>query len=230
MHRRDDLACSERYAEDMPLSLPYRQLPPTSEPASKQSNGMPRACRTWHDAIPDDPAPMTHARPMGAGLADADGGAGRLGSVTGGSAVRRRRPVPAAEERDRRWDEQGPDEKGVHEDADRERGEDALVNAASGLSPHHQCENAEGAGEDEPGRGDGRAGELEGPGHRLPQWHPGGFLPDPGHDEDVVVLAEGQQEHEHEERDEVIEPAGTGRVLEEQHGQAERGQVADRHG
>jgi hypothetical protein len=64
MPRRDDSACSERYADDMPLSLSYRQLPPTSEPASKQSKGMPRAYRTWHDAIPDDPAPMMHARSM----------------------------------------------------------------------------------------------------------------------------------------------------------------------
>src|SRR2546429_6476160 len=94
MPRRDDSACSERYAEDMPLSLSYRQLPPTSEPASKQSNGMPRACRTWHDAIPDDPAPMTHARPMGAGLAGADGGGGRLGSVIGGAGVCAPRPLP----------------------------------------------------------------------------------------------------------------------------------------
>src|SRR5438046_5856714 len=84
----------------LPLSLSYRQLPPTSEPASKQSKGMPRACRTWHDAIPDDPAPMMHTRPMGAVLAGADGGGGRLRSVTCGSAVRRRPPVPAAEERD----------------------------------------------------------------------------------------------------------------------------------
>src|SRR5215475_13762734 len=230
MPRRDDSACSERYADDMPLSLPYRQLPPTSEPASKQSNGMPRACRTWHAAIPVDPAPMTHARTMAAALADADRGGGRLGSVIDGPAVRRRPPVPAAEERYRRRDEQGPHEEGVHEDADRERGEDALVNGASRLSPHHQREDAEGAGQDEPGRGDRQAGVLQGPGHRLPQRHPARLLPDPGHDEDVVVLAEGQQEHEHEERDEVVQPAGAGQVLEEQHGHAERGQVAEGHG
>src|SRR5215469_8843411 len=66
MHRRDVLARSERYADDMPLSLLYRQLPPTSEPASKQSKGMPRACSTWHAAIPDDPAPITHTRFMSA--------------------------------------------------------------------------------------------------------------------------------------------------------------------
>jgi len=120
MPSRDDSACSERYADDMPLSLPYRQLPPTSEPASKQSKGMPRACRTWHEAIPDDPAPMMHVRPMGAVLGDAGRGGGQPRSVIDGPAVRRRPPVPAAEERDGRGDEQGADEEGVHEDADRE--------------------------------------------------------------------------------------------------------------
>lgn len=112
---------------------------------------------------------------------------------------------------------------------DRERGEDALVDAASGLSPHHQGEDAEGAREHEPGRGDRRSGVFQGPGHRLPQQHPAGLLADPGHDQDVVVLAEGQQEHEHEERDQVIKPAGAGGVLEEQHGRAKCGQAADRH-
>ena len=37
----------------MPLSFSYRQLPPTSEPTSKQSNGMPRAFSTWHEAMPE---------------------------------------------------------------------------------------------------------------------------------------------------------------------------------
>src|SRR4249919_917897 len=120
MHRRDDLACSERYADDMPLSLSYRQLPPTSEPASKQSKGMPRACRTWHAAIPDDPAPMTHTWPMSAVLADAGRGGSQVRSGIGGLAMPGRPPVPSAEERDRRRDEQGADEEGVHEDADRE--------------------------------------------------------------------------------------------------------------
>src|SRR5262252_1489241 len=75
----------------MSLSLLYRQLPPTSDPDSKQSKGMPRACRTWHDAIPDDPAPMMHTRsmsaapfltiPPGTEMWAAAGGARRLSSV-----------------------------------------------------------------------------------------------------------------------------------------------------
>jgi hypothetical protein len=39
-------------------------LPPTSEPASWQSNPVPRACSTWHAAMPDDPAPMTQTSAM----------------------------------------------------------------------------------------------------------------------------------------------------------------------
>ncbi len=46
----------------MPLSFSYRQLPPTPEPVSKQSNAIPRAFRTWHEAIPDEPAPITQTR------------------------------------------------------------------------------------------------------------------------------------------------------------------------
>jgi len=46
---------------------------------------------------------------------------------------------------------QGADQEGVHQDADREGGEDALVNAAAGLPPDHQGEDAERACKDEPG-------------------------------------------------------------------------------
>jgi hypothetical protein len=50
------------------LSFSYRQLPPTAEPRSKQSNSIPRSASTWHDAMPDDPAPITQTRSIGAGL------------------------------------------------------------------------------------------------------------------------------------------------------------------
>src|SRR5207302_4418334 len=36
----------------------------TCEPVSKQSNAIPRDCSTWHAAMPDEPAPMTHTRSM----------------------------------------------------------------------------------------------------------------------------------------------------------------------
>jgi hypothetical protein len=32
------------------------------EPFSKQSNGIPRALRTWAEAMPEDPAPITQTR------------------------------------------------------------------------------------------------------------------------------------------------------------------------
>ena len=54
---------SERYAADIPLSFMYRQLPPTADPFSKQSNGIPRAWRTWQAAMPDEPAPITQTVP-----------------------------------------------------------------------------------------------------------------------------------------------------------------------
>ena len=90
MVRRDELARSERYADDMPLSLSYRQLPPTADPASKQSNGMPRASRTWHEAIPDDPAPITHTRPVsGVPLATEPGISAAMLVTLGKHALRR---------------------------------------------------------------------------------------------------------------------------------------------
>jgi len=46
----------------MPLRLPNTQLPPTSSDFSKQSNGIPRSCRALTAAMPEEPAPITHAR------------------------------------------------------------------------------------------------------------------------------------------------------------------------
>src|SRR3954454_14169962 len=45
----------------MPLRLPKTQLPPTRSDASKTVNGMPRSCRAFAAAMPDEPAPMTAA-------------------------------------------------------------------------------------------------------------------------------------------------------------------------
>ncbi len=52
----------ERYAADIPLSFLYRQIPPTSEPFSKQENSTPRSSRFWQAVIPEDPAPITQTR------------------------------------------------------------------------------------------------------------------------------------------------------------------------
>ena len=54
--------CSVEYDEDIPLRLPNTQLPPTLSDASKQSKGMPRSASAFAAVIPEEPAPMMHAR------------------------------------------------------------------------------------------------------------------------------------------------------------------------
>ena len=61
MRARDVLAWSERYADDIPFLLANTQLPPTRSDFSKHSTGTPRSRRAFTAAIPDDPAPITHA-------------------------------------------------------------------------------------------------------------------------------------------------------------------------
>ena len=61
MRWREVFECSERYAEDMPFRLANTQLPPTRSDFSKQSASMPRSTRVLSAAIPDEPAPITHA-------------------------------------------------------------------------------------------------------------------------------------------------------------------------
>src|SRR3954452_16419584 len=61
MRAREVLMCSERYADDIPFRLPNTQLPPTLSLFSKQSNGMPASLSLLAAAMPDDPAPITHA-------------------------------------------------------------------------------------------------------------------------------------------------------------------------
>jgi hypothetical protein len=55
------LVWSERYADDIPFLLANTQLPPTRSDFSKQSIGIPRSRKAFTAAIPDDPAPITHA-------------------------------------------------------------------------------------------------------------------------------------------------------------------------
>src|SRR3954471_7800088 len=61
MRARDVLMCRERYADDIPLRLPNTQLPPTLSLFSKQSNGMPASLSFLAAAMPEEPAPITHA-------------------------------------------------------------------------------------------------------------------------------------------------------------------------
>src|SRR3954467_3637559 len=90
MRAREVLMCSERYADDIPLRLPKTQLPPTLSLFSKQSNGMPASFSFLAAAMPDEPAPITHALGRVRGLicgrvAESDGGVnfGQRGDVGG---------------------------------------------------------------------------------------------------------------------------------------------------
>ena len=51
------------------------------------------------------------------------------------------------------------------------------------------------------------------------------LLADPAHDQDVVVLTERHRENEQEQRQHEDQPVVTGQVDENDHGEAEGGQV-----
>jgi hypothetical protein len=57
-----------------------------------------------------------------------------------------------------------------------------------------------------------------------------GFLPDPRHDQDVVVLAQRQQEREKQERQDERQPRLPGGLDEHEHGQPQRREVGQHHG
>jgi hypothetical protein len=56
-----------------------------------------------------------------------------------------------------------------------------------------------------------------------------GLFPDPRHDQDVVVLAERQQEHKQQERQDERQPRLPGGLDEDQHGQPEGREVGEHH-
>ena len=53
--------CRDLYALDIPLELRKTQFPPTRSDFSKQSKSIPRCASALTAAMPDDPAPITHA-------------------------------------------------------------------------------------------------------------------------------------------------------------------------
>ena len=57
-----------------------------------------------------------------------------------------------------------------------------------------------------------------------------GFLPHPGHQEDVVVDAQGDEEDKDEQRERVIRVAEVEHVVEEQRAHAQRRGVRQHHG
>ena len=137
---------------------------------------------------------------------------------------RGRPPVPPAQQHHHRGDEQGADEEGVEQDAGGQPEPDLLHLGVAGGGQH-----PERTGQDEPGRGHGGAGGLDGPTHRRPDGRVVGFLADPGHDQDVVVLAQGHDEDEHEEGEDEVDPVLSADDLEDEDGQPQRGQVGEPH-
>src|SRR5712692_4509073 len=134
-----------------------------------------------------------------------------------------RPPVPPAEEHHSRRHKQRSDKECVHENAERES--EANVADLGVPASGDECEHSEGPGQDEPGRSDRGAGGGQRPGHGLPQRQRMRFLADPGHHQDVVILAKREQEDEHQERQEEHQPALAADVDEQQHRKAERGEV-----
>src|SRR6266480_3973360 len=143
-----------------------------------------------------------------------------------GPAHRRRPPVPPAEQHDRGRHQQGADEEGVHQDA---QGEARAYVAELGgsLLGAHDGEDGEGTAEHQPRRRDRGPGRDQGAAHRLLQGKTLRFLPDPAHHEDVVVLAQRQQEDEHQEGQEEDQATVPGDLDEQSDGQAERGPVGE---
>jgi len=141
-----------------------------------------------------------------------------------GPAHRRRPPVPPAEQHDRGRHQQGTDEEGVHQDAQREARAD-VTELGGSLLGAHDGEDGEGPAEHKAGRADRGAGRGERMAHRVLQRKTLGLFPDPAHHQDVVVLPQRQQEDEHQEGQEEDEPAVAGDLDEQQDRQAERGQV-----
>src|SRR5215472_7816450 len=149
-----------------------------------------------------------------------------MGRARGSAGERGGPPVPAAQQHSDGGDEQGADKEGVQHYSERD-GEAELLGfaAASG-----QAQDREGAGQDDPGGGDGAAGDADRAGEGGGQARlMVGFLADAGHDQDVVVLAQCHGEHEHQQGQHEDQPAAAAEVDEDDHGEAEGGQVGQAH-
>ena len=83
--------------------------------------------------------------------------------------------------------------------------------------------------EHEAGRGDHPAGRGEPDDRAVPGVALDRLLPDPGHQEDVVVDAQGDQEHEHEQRERGVRAAEAEYVVEEEGADAEGGGEREHH-
>jgi 3-oxo-5alpha-steroid 4-dehydrogenase len=131
----------------------------------------------------------------------------------------RRPPVPPAQQHDGRGYEQRADKERVHQHAEGEAGAD-VAELRVALLRADDREHRERAAEHQAGRGDRGTGRDQGAADRLVQRMLLRLFPDPAHHQDVVVLAERQQEDEHQERQEEHQPAVAGDLDEDEHRQA----------
>ena len=134
--------------------------------------------------------------------------------------------TPPIQEDDEGRDQDRPDEERVEQDA-QAQGEAELSEGGQAAGEHR----AERAGHDQAARADDPAGVGDRPPGPLDRPVLLLLLDDAGHQEDVVVLADGHQDHEQEEADLPVEPAPGARArverLEDQLGHAERREVAE---
>ena len=149
----------------------------------------------------------------------------RLGGPPGAGGRRSRRPPGAlAEPVGDRRDQQGADDEGVEQDADRHRGADL-----DQLLERQQGQGGEGAGEDQAGAGDDAAGVDERGQYPLAGAVGGRLLARPGHQEDVVVDPERDEEDEGEQ-DEVEGDPFAAELGEGERAEAERGREGEDDG
>ncbi len=124
-----------------------------------------------------------------------------------------------------RWDQEGADEEGVEEDAYRDRGADL-----DQLLQRQQGEGGEGAGEDQSRAGDDAAGAGQRGEDALAGAADGGLLARSGHQEDVVIDPERDEEDEGHQLEVEGEPFHPEDVGEDEGGEAEGGGEGGDHG
>ena len=193
---------------------------PVSRPRPESGQLRPLSVRQW----------PTPAKARGSGSAPSHPSVGARSSgmhrvvavVLAGQP--RRPPVPPAEQHHHRGHQQGAHEEGVEQDPRGQPEPDLLHLGVAGHGEH-----PEGAGQNEPGRGHRGAGGLDGPTDGRADGGVVGLLADPGHDQDVVVLAQGHDEDEHEEGEDEVDPVLSADDHEDQDGQPERGEVGEAH-
>src|SRR5271156_303962 len=150
-------------------------------------------------------------------------GAGGLAALL--AAHSRRPPVPPAEQGDGRRYEDRPHNEGVEKDSNGQPQPNRLDLSLRGSAAPCYREHREGSGQHQPGGSDGRPSSPNG----LHDCSSDGQFPRllsySGHDENVVILAQGEEEYEHEEGQDEGETSLPADVYEDDHCQPEGRQI-----